>query len=71
MSVYRRTRFSAWYSLARTYEEAGDFIWAEETYMLMDEHREDSPWEIDEDDSFCPPEVEAATEAERGRVEQE
>lgn len=71
MSVYRRTRFSAWYSLARTYEEAGDFIWAEETYMLMDEHREDSPWEIDEDDSFCPLEVEAAAEAERGRVEQE
>lgn len=65
IAAYRRVRFNGWYTLAKLYEEQSDAILAEEVYDKMEAHRDDSPWEIDEDMPCCPPEVRKKAELQR------
>ena len=61
IAAYRRTRFSAWYTLKRVYEERGDALRADEMDRKMKKHREDSPWPMAD--------AEPLAQAERNKVD--
>ena len=64
--TYRRKRFDAYLFLARVCADAGDYIRNAEIYDMLETHRADSPFFLDDARPLCPREVREKAEAQRG-----